>query len=121
MKHVLLWVVQGLIVLFLAGGLASLMGLVRRDDKWRNAGLWLMTLAGPLSMAVCWKMQLLFRAEDAVFWSRLMAGDLSSFFSYGSLGVIAGSGLALGGLSLSKRALPLFSGAVFFGCMWYII
>lgn len=121
MKHVLLWVVQGLIVLFLAGGLASLLGLVRRDERWRQAGLWLMTITGPLSMAACWQMQLLFRAEDAVFWARLMAGDLAPLFSYGSLGVIAGSGLALGGLSLSKRALPLFSGALFFACMWYII
>ncbi len=121
MKHVLLWVVQVFTILFLMGGLASLIGLARQNDRWRLTGLWLMTITGPIGMAVCWQMQLMFRAEDAIFWSRLMAGDLKQLLSYGSLGVIAGSGLALGGLSLNKRSFPVFSGAVFFASLWYII
>ncbi|MBI1387928.1 MAG: c-type cytochrome [bacterium] len=121
MKETLLGIVQVLIVIYLAGGLSALAGRLRNRDGWTRAGLWIMTIAGPVSLAVCWKAQVLFRAEDAIFWSRLMAGDTSIYFAIGSVGIIAGSGLALGALSLGQRPLPLFSGAVFFAAMWYII
>jgi mono/diheme cytochrome c family protein len=63
----------------------------------------------------------MYRAEDAVFWSRLMAGDVSTIWGIGSLGIIAGSGLAVGALALNRNPVALFLGALLFALTWGVL
>lgn len=122
MRHVLLWIVQIGIVLHLAAALAALGGVFGKRKALQNSGLFILALLGPIVLWLCWWNQLLFREQDAVFWGRLMAGDVAGVFRIGSVGLIVGSGLALGALSLVQRiSILLYPSALIFASVWFII
>lgn len=122
MKETLLWLAQAGIMIHLTCAFASLGGLVRRQETVQRLGLLLAAMAGPVTMALCWQAQVLYREEDTVFWGRLMAGDMAQTFRLGSLGIIAGSGLALGALSIGvKNSVFVYPAAIFYASLWYII
>jgi mono/diheme cytochrome c family protein len=120
MDSMLLWLNQLGIVLFILSGLAAAFGCMQRKDKLHEAGLFMMAVLGPCAFLICWEAQELFRQSDAVFWGRLMAGDVSKIWAVGSVGIIVGSGLALGALSLRSNKLAMYIGAFFFACSWYV-
>lgn len=121
MRDLLLWTTQLGIVIFILSGLAAILGRLKKKEWLHQGGLLIMAVIGPCTLFVCYEVQEMFRAEDAVFWSRLMAGDVSKIWGIGSLGVIAGSGFALGALALTSNSFALFVGAIFFACSWYVL
>ena len=114
MAETLLLIVQFGIILFIVSGIAAIVGRLSKKESLHQIGLMLMVISGPATLFVCWEAQEAFRASNAVFWGRLMAGDVSKIWGIGSLGIIAGSGFAIGALSLNRKGLPLFLGAFFF-------
>lgn len=121
MRDFLLWINQLGILLYIVSGIGAVIGRFWKKDGIHQAGLLLMAVIGPCTLFLCYEVQEMFRAEDAVFWSRLMAGDVSLIWGIGSLGIIAGSGLALGSLALTRNPVALYVGAVFFAASWYVL
>lgn len=121
MRDPLFWMNQLGVVVFILSGVAAVVGRLGKRDKLHQGSLLLMALSGPCTLFLCYEVQEMFRAKDAVFWSRLMAGDVSRIWAVGPLGIIVGSGLAVGCLALTRNAIALFVGALFFACSWYIL
>lgn len=121
MREPLFWINQLGVVVFVLSGVFAVYARLRKRDKLHQGGLLLMALSGPCTLFLCYQVQEAFRAEEAVFWSRLMAGDVSKPWAIGSLGIIVGSGLALGSLALTRNVISVFVGAVFFACSWYVL
>ncbi|RJP21396.1 MAG: hypothetical protein C4527_23525 [Candidatus Omnitrophota bacterium] len=120
MRQGLLWLTESGILLFLISGLLIGYGLLSKKSGHSQAGATFLAVLGPLTLAICWKALVLYRQEDCLVWSRLMAGDASALFAFGSLGLIAGSGLAMGALSLRDRRLNLFIAAICVSLSWIV-
>ncbi|MDX9754162.1 MAG: c-type cytochrome [bacterium] len=110
----------GLLVFFLAG-LLAVTGRLMYKEAWHRTGLLMMAIVGPITLFVCYEAQEMARVTDAVFWGRLMAGDVSKLWGLASLGLIAGSGLAVGALALNRNALSLYVAALFFASAWLVL
>jgi len=121
MRETLLFFVQIGVALFALSGVLALVGGVRKKVVLSQAGLLLMSVIGPATLILCWRTQVLFRAEDGVFWARLMAGDASLPWSIGSMALIAGSGLAAGALALGECFASVCAGAIFLALSWTIV
>ncbi|MFW6169759.1 MAG: c-type cytochrome [Planctomycetota bacterium] len=121
MRDPLFWINQLGVIVFVFSGLVAVFARLKKRDTLHQVGLAVMAVIGPCTLFLCYQVQETFRAEDAVFWSRLMAGDVSRIWAIGSLGIIVGSGLAVGALALTRNAIALFAGAVFFACSWYVL
>ncbi len=81
-----------------------------------------LSLLGPVTLLFCWIAQdSFFDNGPVLYWARLMSGDVSSLWGLGSLGLIAGSGLALGALSLQDCTKGLWVGAVVLALTWFIL
>jgi len=109
------------LVLFLCSALLNLWSQLSNRNQFQSWSLLSLSVIGPISLACCWQAQVLFQAEEAIFWARLMAGDTAEMFRLGSLGLIAGSALAMGGLSLHKNFPTLLIGAIAVGLMWWVV
>ncbi|MFH1737803.1 MAG: c-type cytochrome [bacterium] len=107
--------------IFGIAGLAVLLGCSFRIPCFRRTPLTVLTIVGPITLGLCWLVLLESRANETVFWARLMTGDASSMFAVGALGLVAGSGFALAALSLEKRFLQVCLGAFFFACIWIVL
>lgn len=121
MPNGFVWIALSGAILFSMAGLFTLWALWSRKESLRNAGLMALTLVGPVSLGVCWKAQIGLIETDAVFWGRLMSGDVSKLWGIGSLGLIAGTGLALGALALQERAKGIVIGALAFALSWIVL
>ncbi len=121
MKEVYLGLAIAGLVLFLCIALLNLWSHLFKRGCCEGASLLGLSIMGPLSMWCCWEAQVLYQAEDAVFWGRLMSGDIANIFRLGSLGVIVGSVLAMGGLSLRKNFPTLLIGAAAVGLMYWVV
>lgn len=121
MQNSLLWLVQLGLVLFVLGGALAIGGMFGKRDGLRQIGLIMMAVIGPVTLYLCWRVQLYFRVEDAVYWSRLMAGQESLAWGIGSLGLIAGSGFAVGALAFGERTKAVYIGAILLAVSWYIV
>ncbi|MFB3788292.1 MAG: c-type cytochrome [bacterium] len=108
-------------ILFSAAGALVLWALRSGKKPVRQGALVLIPLLGSITLGAMWAAQADFRANDTLFWARLMSGDVSTFWALGSLGLIAGSGLALGALSLQDKAKGIFLGAIAFALSWYVV
>ncbi len=109
------------LVLFAFGGLIILVGGFARKPLWKEIGALIAAIMGPLTLACCWFVLLDIRQNETVYWARLMAGDAADFFATGSLGLIVGSGLAVGVLSLENRLASLRVGAIFLALSWIFL
>lgn len=121
MTNELLWIALLGAILFTFSGLVALWAHFKKKDLLRNIGLYAITLLGPITLGVCWKSQMQLMGADGVFWARLMSGDASTIWAIGSIGLIAGAGLALGALSLLDRAKGVYIGALAFALLWIVI
>ncbi|MFO7902206.1 MAG: c-type cytochrome [Planctomycetota bacterium] len=121
MRDPLFWINQLGVVVFVLSGVIAVLGRLKKRGRLHQGGLLVMALSGPCTLFLCYQVQEVFRAEDAVFWSRLMAGDVSKTWAISSLGIIVGSGLALGSLALTRNVISVFVGAVFFASSWYVL
>jgi hypothetical protein len=123
MPNGLLWIALSGAILFSLAGLFTLWAQAAKKDSLRNAGLCALTLLGPIGLGVCWIVQKQIMEDDTVFWARLMSGDASKIWAIGSLGLIAGTGLALGALSLQKgaKAAGVFLGAFAMALSWIVL
>lgn len=108
-------------ILFSVCGLLVLWALFRGNSRGRQVGLLLIPLLGPMTLGAMWIAQVQFRATETLIWARLMSGDASTLWALGSLGLIAGSGLALGALSLQDKAKGIFLGAIAYALSWYVV
>ncbi|MEW6237795.1 MAG: c-type cytochrome [Candidatus Omnitrophota bacterium] len=120
MRDTLLFFVQIGVVLFALSGALALVGGIRKKAVLSQVGLLLISIIGPATLILCWRTQVLFRAEDGVFWARLMAGDASLPWSIGSMALITASGLAVGALALGERSATIYAGAFFLASSWTI-
>ncbi len=121
MQKVLLILTELGILLFFHSGLIMLFGILRKKPGWSRFGAAGMAIIGPITLAVCWNGLLLFREENTVFWSRLMAGNESVIFALGALGIIAGSGLAMGALSLGDKMIHFGLAALSVSLSWIVL
>jgi len=108
-------------ILFSVSGALVLWAHWSGKKSVRQGALVLLPLLGPITLGAMWAAQVHFRTNDTLFWARLMSGDVSTLWALGSLGLIAGSGLALGALSLQDKARGIFLGAVAFALSWYVV
>ncbi|MBN2328935.1 MAG: c-type cytochrome [Candidatus Omnitrophica bacterium] len=121
MMNELLWIALFGAILFTCSGLLTIWAHFKKKDLLRNMGLYAVTLLGPITLGVCWKAQMQLMEADGVIWARLMSGDASIVWAIGSVGLIAGAGLALGALSLLERAKGIYVGALAFALLWVVI
>ncbi len=121
MNTILYGIALGGAILFSVSGALVLWAQWSGKKSVRQGALVLLPLLGPVTLGAMWAAQAHFRMNDTLFWSRLMSGDVSTLWALGSLGLIAGSGLALGALSLQDKARGIFLGAVAFGLSWYVV
>jgi len=121
MRYLMLRLVEIGVGLFALSGLTAFAGYCLKKKSWQETGLRLLPIIGPITLAVCWFALNQYRVEETLFWSRLMAGDAARWFSLGSLGLIAGSGLALGTLALGERKGDVLGGAFFVACLWIFL
>ena len=122
MGQTFLWIVIGLTGLHVIAALFVAANTFLNKNKLQQWGLYTITVLGPLTLFLCWETQNWFRANDAVFWGRLMAGDVAQVFRLGSVGLIVGSGLGLAALAstISSRWL-LYPAALIYAGLWYIV
>lgn len=121
MSNGLSWIALFGAILFTLSALFSLWAHFKRKETLRNPGLYAVTLLGPITLGICWKAQSQMMLDNAVVWGRLMAGDVAGIWRIGSLGLIAGTGLALGALSLIDRAKGIFPGAIALALLWIVL
>lgn len=121
MINQLFWTALGGAVLFSILGIFIIWASIKHKSTSIKVGLFLMTLLGPATLGVCWNLQVLFMENDGVLWGRLMSGDASTTWAIGSLGLIVGSGLSLGALSLFNRFTGVFFSAAAFALVWIVL
>jgi mono/diheme cytochrome c family protein len=117
----MIWLIETGLILFALGGLIILAGGLAKKPLWKEIGALIASIMGPLTLACCWFVLLHFRQNETVYWARLMAGDAAERFAMGSLGLIVGSGLAVGVLSLEDRFASLRAGAIFLALSWIFL
>lgn len=123
MPNGLLWIALSGTILFSLMGLLTLWAHAAKKESLRNADLCAITLLGPISLGICWIVQMQLMKDHTVFWGRLMSGDASKVWAIGSLGLIAGTGFALGALSLQKssKAAGVFLGSFAMMLSWIVL
>ncbi len=121
MQNELIWIALCGAILFCFSGIVTLWAQASRKVTISKISLLSLTFLGPLTLGFCWKAQLEMMAEETILWARLMAGDASTIWAIGSLGLIAGTGLALGALSLQDKAKGILFGAIAFSLIWIVV
>lgn len=121
MQNGMMWIALLTAILFSLSGVLTLWAQITKKEALRNFGLYAITLLGPITLGICWKAQMQLMAADAVFWGRLMAGDASKVWAIGSLGLIAGTGLALGALAVQDKAKGIAVSAAAFALVWIVL
>ncbi len=110
-----------LILLFVLSGFLTIITTATGNQKWQRVHVIAIPVLAIILMFTYWYAQTGYRENDAVFWSRMMAGDGSKLLSFASLGLILSGGFALAAMSLGNRFTDLLIGAVCFVALWVII
>ena len=115
------WLAEIGSIVFAIAGVCAAFGIISKKTKIKEWGALVAAIIGPVTLFLCWLGLSGARETDTVFWSRLMAGDAAELFAVGALGLIAGSGLAVGALSLGNRFSALCVGAFFLALSWIVL
>jgi cytochrome c2 len=110
-----------LIVLLVFSGFLTLITTTANQQKWQRISLVSIPVLAILFLFSYWNAQTGFRAEDAVFWGRMMSGDGANLLSISCLGILLAGGFSLAAMSLGNKLYDLLAGSACFIAVWVVI
>lgn len=121
MNTFLLRISEILTLLIVFAGFSTLITTTTNQHKWQRCFLVSIPVLAIAMLTAYWNAQTGFRAEDAVFWGRMMSGDGAQLLSIACFGIIISGGFALAAMSLGNKIYDLLVGSACFLAVWIII